>query len=65
MKERLEEYVTLANQMGQEVLPQYADAIKTAIRTKNLGDFRSAIRSLSPFNFTTIYTQLQRYITGR
>lgn len=65
MKERLEEYVMLANQMGQEVLPQYADAIKTAIRTKNLGDFRSAIRSLSPFNFTTIYTQLQRYITGR
>ena len=65
MKNRLTEYVTLANQMGQEVLPQYADAIKTAIRTKNLGEFRSAIRSLSPFNFTTVYTQLQRYITGR
>ena len=63
--ERLQEYVTLANQMGQEVLPQYADVIKIAIRTKDLSEFRSAIRSLSPHNFTTIYTQLQRYITGR
>ena len=63
--ERLEEYVVLANQMGQDVLPQYADIIKTAIRTKDLSEFRSAIRSLSPHNFTTIYTQLQRYISGR
>lgn len=63
--ERLGTYIELANAMGQDVLPAYADAINTAIRTKNLADFRNNIRSLSPHNFTPIYTQLKRYITGR
>lgn len=64
MMERLTDYCKELAKMGKTVIPGYANAIKNAIRTKDISEFNDALHSLAPYHYTTLYNHLHKYAEG-